>query len=216
MITTLDRKCSMNLDLCSESKPVVAAFDFDGTITTKDTFVPFLQLAFGKLPVLLAFTGLAFEGMKVLTGISSRDRFKEKIVARLFSGEPVQRLKQVGVMHAKAVEAWFRPAALERIRWHKQQGHRLVMVSASLDIYLEDVAQRLGFDDLLCTKPSATQSAFDGGLVGANCRCAEKVRLLETLIGPLSEVVLYAYGDSDGDTEMLGVANYPHFKPFRT
>ncbi len=88
------------------------------------------------------------------------------------------------------------------------------MVSASLDLYLEPAAAALGFDDLLCTRLSSNHLAFDGRLKGANCRCAEKVRLLESLLGPLHGYEVYAYGDSIGDTEMLNAAQHSFFRPF--
>jgi phosphoserine phosphatase len=52
-------------------------------------------------------------------------------------------------------------------------------------------------------------------LQGENCRAAEKVRLLQALPGALEDDEVYAYGDSDGDTEMLAAADHPAFKPFR-
>ncbi|EGV33163.1 HAD-superfamily subfamily IB hydrolase, TIGR01490 [Thiorhodococcus drewsii AZ1] len=200
--------------MADSAKPVVAAFDFDGTITTRDTFVPFLSLAFGRRRVALAFAVLAVEGVKVWLRLSTRDRFKELIVAKLFRDASVSRLSAVGREHARRIESLIRPAALERIRWHHDQGHHLVMVSASLDLYLEGIAEHLGFQDLLCTAPSRDQSAFDGGLEGPNCRGPEKVRRLEALLGDLSDVELYAYGDSAGDREMLAAADHPYYRPF--
>ncbi len=198
-----------------QSKPVVAAFDFDGTITTKDTFVPYLDRAFGRPRVRSAFASLAGDALKVVLKRSNRDQFKSKIIATLFPGQSAPRMRQIGQAHAHAVESLFRSAALERIAWHKAQGHRLVMVSASLDLYLDRIAARLGFDDLLCTQPSFDQSLFDGGMVGANCRGPEKVRRLESLLGDLTNYELYAYGDSPGDQEMLEVADFPYYRPFR-
>ena len=164
----------------------VAAFDFDGTITTQDTFVPFLERAFGKTPVRLAFMSLFWEGVKVGLSLSTRDRFKELIVGKLFLNESTERLKRVGQEHAKATAAWYRPGALERIRWHREQGHRLVMVSASLDLYL--------------------QPDRKSGSAGMPRPIS--------LLGSLQGYELYAYGDSAGDTEMLNAAQHPSFKPF--
>lgn len=197
-----------------ENKPVVAAFDFDVTLTTKDTFVPFLYRAFGKSRVRKVFAKLAPEAIKVLLGFSNRDRFKELLVHALFLGESVERLKEEGEKHAEQVLGWIRPAAFNRIRWHKSRGDRLVMVSASIGLYLEHVVAVLEFDDLLCTNPSVNQLVFDGGLVGKNCRGPEKVDRLRNLIGDLSKYDLYAYGDSEGDKELLEAANYPNYRVF--
>lgn len=195
-------------------RPVVAAFDFDVTMTTQDTFVPFLERAFGRFRVGGAFFRLAPEAFKVALGLSDRDRFKERIVAALFTGASVERLREAGQAHAAAIEHLIRPAALRRVEWHRERGHRIVMVSASLDLYLAPVVEKLGFDDLLCTKPSRSRRLFDGKLDGANCRGPEKVRRLESLLGDLSGVELYAYGDSRGDREMLAAADYPHYRVF--
>ena len=197
-----------------DARPTIAAFDFDITITTKDTFVPFLILAFGKWPTYRAFAKLAFDGLLVLAKLSSRDRFKEKIVRELFLGESVKRLAKAGRDHAKAIRPLVRPMAERRIAWHKERGHRLVMVSASLDLYLEPIARELGFDDLLCTRPSKNHRVFNGCLDGKNCRAQEKVVKLKELLGDLSSVELHAYGDSTGDKEMLEAASHPHWRPF--
>ena len=195
-------------------RPVVAAFDFDITMTTRDTFVPFLESTFGRSRVRLAFLRLTPEALKVAACLSDRDRFKEKIVEALFLGESVERLRDAGKAHAAAIEVLFRPAALRRVEWHRERGHRIVMVSASLDLYLTPVAEKLGFDDLLCTTLARRHLVFDGKLAGPNCRGAEKVRRLESLLGDLSGVELHAYGDSAGDREMLAVADHPHYRAF--
>lgn len=198
----------------TRTKPVVAAFDFDGTITARDTFVPYLDRAFGWRRVRLTLVSLSADAVQVVLAISDRDRFKARVLGRLFAGQSVPTLRQIGEEHARALEARLRPAALERIGWHRARGHRLIMVSASLDLYLEPLAARLGFNDLLCTKLANDGIRFDGGMFGANCRGPEKVRQLENLLGDLTDYELYAYGDSAGDREMLERADYPFYRPF--
>lgn len=195
-------------------KKVVAAFDFDVTITTKDTFVPFLYWAFGRATVYKAFIRLLPEVMKVGLKMSTRDHFKEKIVASLFTHKPVNQLKMSGTDYASSFAPIIRTKAKERIEWHKQQGHHLVMVSASLELYLEKAAKDLGFDDLLCTRLEEQQNVFTGKLLGANCRCQEKVNRLEHLLGDLSQYEIYAYGDSAGDKQLLEIANHPSWRVF--
>ncbi|WPL19665.1 HAD hydrolase, family IB [Thiorhodovibrio winogradskyi] len=193
----------------------VAAFDFDGTISTRDTFLPFLFRAFGWVRVLSVLLPLAGEGLRVLRGRASRDAFKARLIARLFTGVPVSAITPHGPRHAEAIRRWLRPRALARIEWHRAQGHRLVMVSASLELYLRDLAADLGFQDLLCTQLGQEGACFDGRMAGGNCRGAEKVKRLETLLGDLSQLEIHAYGDSDGDREMLEIAQHPFYRPFR-
>lgn len=198
------------------AKPVVAAFDFDGTITTQDTFLPFLVRAFGAPKVCLTLASLVLPGFLVCIGKSTRDHFKALLIGKLFSGASVQYLVHTGLQHASQIASLFRPTALERISWHKQQGHRLVMVSASLNFYLEPIIQQLEFDDLLCTEVVSADGICTGEMKGENCRAAAKVRRLEALLGPLSQYELYAYGDSEGDAEMLAASDHPAFMPFHS
>ncbi|OUL70316.1 HAD-IB family hydrolase [Paraburkholderia hospita] len=198
------------------SKTTLALFDFDGTITTKDTFAPYLVRAFGWTRVSCAFASLGLNALMVTAGFSTRDRFKERLLARLFTAVDYGRLESAGIEHASYVVRWYRSQALERITWHRERGHRLIMVSASLDLYLSPVARGLGFDDLLCTEIERHGSRSTGRMKGLNCRAAEKVRRVERLLDrPLSDFEVYAYGDSEGDTEMLQCSHYPSFKPFR-
>jgi len=195
-------------------KKIVAAFDFDVTITTKDTFFPFLVHTFGLVKVLSALVKLAPEGIFVLMKLSSRDGFKEKIIECLFKGESVQDINEFGLSHSTLIMNWIRPSALKRIRWHKSKGHYLVLVSASLDVYLTHIANNLEFDKLLCTTLAVNENEFSGKLVGSNCRGPVKVTRLESHLGHLPDYEIYAYGDSAGDYELLKAADHPHWRLF--
>lgn len=195
-------------------KPVVAAFDFDGTITSQDTFVPFLYAVFGKRKVYSTFIRLALQAFLVTVGFVSRDKFKECIIQSLFQGEEVEKLREIGSQYAKTLPRFYRPEALKRIKWHKSMGHRCIMVSASLDLYLLDVSKSLEFDDLLCTVLSNNNVIFDGTLECGNCRCIEKVNQLRLVLGELKKYEIYSYGDTIGDREMLSIADHSFYRPF--
>ena len=199
---------------------VVAAFDFDGTITDRDTLVPFLVLAFGRARVAATFATLPLTGLGWLLRLVPIDTFKRRVLRRLVARAPAGRLRALGETHVRAVWRWLRVEAVERIEWHRAQGHRLVLVSSTLDLYLAIVAKDLGFDDLLCTRLAVEEGRdgverFTGLLDGADCTGAEKLRRLQALVGGLHDVELHAYGDSDGDRELLAAADHPHFRPFR-
>jgi phosphatidylglycerophosphatase C len=207
-------------DTAATARRVVAAFDFDGTITDRDTLVPFLVLAFGRARVAATFGALAFTGLGYLVRRVSIDEFKRRVLRRLVAGVPASRLRALGPAHARAIAPWLRPAALARIAWHREQGHRLVLVSSTLDLYLADVAAPLGFDDVLCSRLETRVDAagierFSGELEGADCTGAEKPRRLAALLGGLEAVELHAYGDSHGDRDLLAAADHAHYRPFR-
>lgn len=198
-----------------EDNRVLAAFDFDGTISTQDTFFPFLLYVCGRRAVYRELAYSLADLLRPAGERSLRDRLKASLVRRLFRGLSREYVEARARDYAQTVlGSKLRPRALERIRWHKEQGHRCVLVSASLDVYLEPIAGTLGFDDLLCTRLGRAEGILDGELLGANCRRAEKVRRLASLVGNLSRYHIYAYGDSAGDRELLEIAAEKHFRPF--
>jgi phosphatidylglycerophosphatase C len=190
------------------TRPCVAAFDFDGTLARRDTLVPFLRQACGNRRLLLA-TALAARRAR------NRDDLKLALLARLFRGWPQARIHDHGRTYAAALPALFRPEMAERLRWHQDEGHAVVIVSASLDAYLRPLADELGLDGVLAIELAAgPDGTLTGAVVGgSNCRGAGKVERLrawlDTRFGPSAEVELWAYGDSAGDEELLALADHP-------
>jgi HAD superfamily phosphoserine phosphatase-like hydrolase len=175
----------------------VAAFDFDGTLIAGDSFLPFLARAMGRQALTRA---AVVAGPTLVRG--NRDITKAAVLAYLMRGYPLAQLA-----------AQVRPTMSQRLAWHRTQGHRLVMVSASLDIYLAPVGRQLGFDCVLATQLEVDdRGLLTGKLRGANVRRAEKAtRLRQWLEGAVAgrPYELWAYGDSTGDRELLAMADHP-------
>lgn len=134
------------------------------------------------------------------------------------SGTEAQKRQQVlEIELPKLLLQRLMPAAVARLNWHKQQGHRLVIVSASPRALIQPVARHLQAD-LIATETSDFLSAAAENplqLTSPNCKGAEKLLRLEAWLGqPLREVELHAYGDSRGDRELLRAANCPHWRSF--
>jgi len=101
----------------------------------------------------------------------------------------------------------------ERIAWHRREGHRLVIVSAALAVYLEPLGDLLRFDKVLATGLEVgPDGLLTGRLRGRNVRRAEKaIRLRDWLSTEFGQQPweLWAYGDSPGDRELLAMAHHP-------
>jgi phosphatidylglycerophosphatase C len=190
----------------------VAAFDFDGTMIRGDSFMPFLVRAvgprrFGQIVVRSSpSTAQAYR-------IGRRDASKAALVHRLLSGYPADRLAELGHAYGEQLAQRIRPPMGERVAWHRQQGHLLVMVSASLDVYLEPAGRVLAFDQVLATQLEVGEDGrLTGRLKGPNVRGPEKaarVRAwLRQQLGDDTPYQLWAYGDSAGDRELLAMADH--------
>jgi len=197
-------------------KPVVAAFDFDGTLTRRDTLFPFLLHVAGPVKfsykILLLLVTLAGYAL----GLIRNDKAKVKVLRCFLANMEMANLQQYAQQFAEQkIPSLLRSEAMQRLAWHRQQGHRCVVVSASLEIYLRPWASTAGFDDILGSRlETLADGRTSGNLLGENCFGAEKMHRLETLLGSRDGYTLYAYGDSRGDKELLSAADYPFYKKF--
>jgi HAD superfamily hydrolase (TIGR01490 family) len=110
----------------------------------------------------------------------------------------------------KRIPALIRPKRLKILQNHLDQGHRCILISASIELYTHPWAEAAGFSNALTSQLEVdNEGKITGKLKGKNCRGPEKVRRLEELLGPKSDYILYAYGDSAGDRQLLEVADHP-------
>lgn len=190
---------------------VIAAFDVDGTLTTRDCVRPFLERAAGRRRLLTALLRRPLATF-VAAARRDRDRFKEIIVGGALRGKLITEVETIGEQFAQYVLVnWLRPDTLRRLRWHQQSGHRTVLVSASLAAYLRPLALRLGIDDVLCTDSTRSGERYGDRLNGANCRADEKRRRLDEWLEERrwGHAEVWAYGNSAGDRELLARADHP-------
>jgi len=184
----------------------VAAFDFDGTITQKDTFVPFLRHVAG-LP---RFTAAFLAGLPALAGTDRREAYKAAVLCRVLAGQRDEDLQAAAADYGERLPERFRPEMVERIRWHQEEGHEVVIVSASLRAYLDPVVEHLGLDGVCAVELEVDdEGRLTGAMVGPNCRGAQKVVRLTEWLGGEAPERLWAYGNSSGDRELLAAAHEP-------
>lgn len=193
---------------------VVAAFDFDGTITYRDSLFPFLMATYGRWCTLSGLGYLTpYLATDYLRGVG-RQEMKERVLSHFLAGRTYEQVRKEGGNFAQCVlPGLVRPEALSRIRWHQRRGDRCVLISASIQPYIEPWAIDQGFDDILCSQVDVNHDGkLTGKLKGNNCRAEEKVRRLIACVGNKTQYTLYAYGDSRGDRELLALADHPYYR----
>jgi len=191
-------------------RPLVA-FDFDGTITSKDTLRLFLTRVRGPVDLASAFLRHAPQLGLALRGGPARDRAKKLICMDVLGGLGRDRVEAAADETARVVRAsLIRSDTEARIRWHQAEGHRVIVVSASFEAYVAPVAASLGIDEVIATRWEVDPGSdtLTGRLDGLNVRGQAKVTLLEHHLGGPCELA-YAYGNSAGDTAMLSRAEHP-------
>ena len=192
------------------SSRTVAAFDFDGTLTRHDSLLPFLTTVAGRGAVLRAL-GAESAGLALAAaGRGDRDAVKERVLTRVLGGKPYDTVESAGrAFGIQLARSAITSEGRDRIAWHRAAGHDVVIVSASLDVYLDEVARVLGVEHVLCTAlVTDDRGRCTGSLRGGNCRGLEKAARLRALLGD-DDVELWAYGNSRGDDEMLALAQHP-------
>ncbi len=189
---------------------VVAAFDLDGTLTRGGSVWKFLVYVTGRKRVLLAgFIDLPKLALAAVVGGSANDSAKEALFTRLLVGrdalDVAQRAASFGLSH---FNRRVRPEVRERLEWHRSQGHKTVVVSASPEIYVGPIARMLGADGFIATRLEVDGNGhLTGHVQGKNCRGAEKERRLSEWIADSADggppPFVWAYGNSAGDLQML-------------
>ena len=190
------------------SRPL-AAFDLDGTLTRRDTLRPFLLRAIGRDRTYRALFACSVPLARAAArGGPHRDIAKVAVLQKTLGGLPLATLAEIAEPFADHVVAHgLRPDVRARVEWHREQGHELVLVSASPELYVTPIGRRLGFDAVLATRLEVdTDGCLTGRLLGTNCRGPEKVVRLRAWRGE-SVSIAYAYGDSAGDREMLALSS---------
>lgn len=196
-------------------KAVIAVYDLDGTIARSDTFVPFLLGFLAKNPsrifrcILLPFHVLAF-----WIGLRGNSWAKQKFLTAICGGASRKALADYSAdFAALVVKTGLLPGAVASIEQHRARGDRLILITASLDLYVDAIARHLAFDDVIASKVAWRMAGdlgatLNGRLDGENCYSANKVeRLKAVLSSDKSDMQIVAYSDHSSDLPLLAFAD---------
>ena len=202
----------------------IAFFDFDGTVTTKDTLLEFIKFSRGTLPFYIGFGLNSPWLIAYRLKLISNQAAKERILAWFFRNTPLSEFQEIcDRFAAKEVPALLRPKALKEIADLQDKGFSIVIVSASPENWIRGWAENINAS-LLATKlqtqpgkgqQSAAELRLTGRILGHNCHGNEKVRRIGEAFNLDTYNEIHAYGDSSGDKPMLALAHHSFYRPFR-
>lgn len=184
-----------------------AIFDLDGTITKRDTYLDYLLSYYLQHPSCW-FKGVALGIYACLYALKIKDNtwLKQRFLSTLFAGKSAKDLAQWNKQFVeKTMETNIRHQAKGAIYLHKQTGHVCVLLSASLDLYVPDLASALGFEHCICTQIEWKEGRITGLLNGENVKGIQKCKAWADFIQSREDhpVSTIAYGDHDSDLQWL-------------
>ena len=188
----------------------LALFDFDGTLCTKDSFTGFIFYALSKRHIIK-------QGIKILPWIQAyylkaypANMMRPRLYKAMFKNTNIVEIENIAQDYVKNLMTHLNPALLHRLEQHQQLGDDVVLVSASIDIYLKFVADSLGIK-LICTQTEVKNNQYTGYYKTPDCSSEQKaIRILEQYnLSDYEDV--YAYGNSDEDLAMLDLATYSYY-----
>ena len=194
----------------------LSVFDFDGTLTYHDSFIPFLKFAFGRRKFARRIIKMVFPTLRCFRRKLTRDELKEVLIKTFLTDIKEEWLKEKAEAFCKAY--WtklMRPAGLLAVAEEINRHAEVTICSASPAMVLQPFADRLGIK-LIGTTLEVVDGVLTGKIIGNNCRCGEKIKRLERVYGELTQYHLRAWGDSRGDHELLYAAQDPHWRYFHT
>ena len=190
----------------------LALFDFDGRITRSDTFSRFIRFAVrpSRIAAGRVLLGPVVLGYRLHLISASQAR---RAVARFgFRGEHTGTVRRLGIEYATNVlPGTVRRGALKRIAWHTRQGDEVVVVSASLGVYVRPWCEGLGVHSI-CTELEEQDGRLTGRYRCGDCTGAEKLRRILAEFPPDRYSLIYGYGDTEEDREMLELAHRKYYR----
>ncbi len=190
----------------------IYAFDFDGTLTTRDSFLEFIRYVCGNWAFCKGI--LRYSPLLVLMklGLYPNWKAKQKVFAYFFKGMPLKDFAQQGRLFALDRQHLLRPQGVDMVKQAQAEDAEVLIVSASIDHWVQPFFPEV---KVVGTQVEVEDGCLTGRFLTKNCYGQEKVNRILALYPHRNEYELIAFGDSAGDKELLAFADEAHYKPFR-
>jgi phosphatidylglycerophosphatase C len=193
-------------------KQGLALFDFDGTITNKDTLFAFMAFHRGRSQMLLDMISLSpwLIGLKVK--LFSAHTVKERMLKVCIGGLSLEAFNERCTFFCeKILPRYIRSSALERIAFHQGRGDQIFIVSASPENWIKPWADQYRIE-VISTKLVARNGVITGQIEGLNCNGVQKAVRVKEAVDLKNYTDIFAYGDTSGDTELLALATHRFYR----
>lgn len=192
----------------------IAFFDFDGTITTSDTLIKFIRFAIGDLKFIFGMIVLSPMLLLYKLKVIPNYKAKQMLISWFFKDMDEERFKDLANEYSlKHIDSILNLDAIDKLKWHKEQNHKIVIVSASMECWIQAWARKNNYE-LIATKLEMKDRKLTGKFLTKNCFGQEKVNRIKEKYNLDEYEFIYAYGDSSGDKEMLSIANQGFYRKF--
>ena len=195
-------------------KPNLALFDFDGTITERDTLFDYIRYTYGTRRYFKWMTLLLPWLVALTLKLASAQRVKERLLVWAIGGISLERFSgDCNKFCSNRLPLWLRGEALERIKFHESRGDILAIVSASPENWILPWANTRSIK-VISTRLVVVDGKLTGRIAGLNCNGPEKVVRVKQAFNLNDFDKVYAYGDSKGDKELLALASNAYYRKF--
>jgi phosphatidylglycerophosphatase C len=203
-----------------DQKQYIAFFDFDGTISSQDTFFPFIIFVADKTRTFLKLWIMSpyflFLLFLYMIKLMSNHTIKQKIMMIMLSGISEEKIEVIAQEFvATKLEQYIKPEIFSLVQKHLDLQHKVIIVSANLDIFLTHWARKYEINAVISTQLETADKGISpyltGRILGKNCYGVEKVRRVKEYLQakhiPIQHLYSYGYGDSKGDYQLLNFVN---------
>ena len=192
-------------------KQIIVAFDFDGTITCKDTLWEFLKHTHNPVQIARNLS-LVFPYLLLYkVGLMNNGKAKQKLFSAFYRNWTLDSFNDCCKSFIPIIDNCLRPDVYQTLKKHIADGHQVIIVSASIENWIIPWAEKEGVKQVISTQIEVSpQAKLTGRFSSPNCYGTEKVRRILQIFPDRDAYTLIAYGDSKGDWEMLHMADESH------
>lgn len=186
----------------------IAIFDFDGTLIQGDSFISFARHAYGRWRFGLKLLQSAPWLVAWKLGLIPSGKAKEHLFGCLYKGLDVTKWREMCRGFLPVIEADIRESVMDRLKFHRSQGHRLIILTASPPDWILPWAEKEGVERVIGTGMEVSDGKLTGRFTTPNCIGPEKVKRLQEALPEVAGSETWAYGDSASDAYVLSFATH--------